>query len=157
MSGRLELRRAGAADAATVRDLTREAYAKWVPLIGREPKPMTADYTEAVRRHVIDMLYLDGELAGLIEIIPESDHMLIENLAVSPAFQGRGLGQHLLSHAETLTASLGHGAIRLYTNKRFEANVAFYLKRGYRLDREEPFPGGSVVVHMSKRLARPDS
>lgn len=155
MSGRLELRRAGAADAATVRDLTREAYAKWVPLIGREPKPMTADYAEAVRRHVIDMLYLDGELAGLIEIIPESDHMLIENLAVSPAFQGRGLGQRLLSHAETLTASLGHGEIRLYTNKRFEANVAFYLKRGYRLDREEPFPGGSVVVHMSKRLARP--
>lgn len=157
MSGRLELRRAGAADAATVRDLTREAYAKWVPLIGRQPKPMTADYTEAVRRHVIDMLYLDGELAGLIEIIPESDHMLIENLAVSPAFQGRGLGQRLLSHAETLTASLGHGEIRLYTNKRFEANVAFYLKRGYRLDREEPFPGGSVVVHMSKRLSRPDS
>lgn len=157
MNGRLELRRAGEADAAIVRDLTREAYAKWVPLIGREPKPMTADYGHAVQRHLVDMLYLDGELAGLIEIIPEADHMLIENLAVSPAFQGRGLGQHLLSHAEALTASLGHTEIRLYTNQRFEANVAFYLKRGYRLDREEPFPGGSVVVHMSKRLARPSS
>ena len=157
MSGRLELRRAGAADATTVRELTREAYAKWVPLIGREPKPMTADYAEAVRRHLIDMLYLDGELAGLIEIIPESDHMLIENLAVSPAFQGRGFGEYLLSHAEALTALRGHDEIRLYTNKRFEANVAFYLKRGYRLDREEPFPGGSVVVHMSKRLVRSNS
>ncbi len=154
MSGRLELRRAGAADAAAVRDLTREAYAKWVPLIGREPKPMVADYAKAVRRHLIDLLYFDGALAGLIEIIPEADHMLIENLAVSPAFQGRGLGRYLLSHAEALTASLGHGEIRLYTNKRFEANVAFYLKRGYRLDREEPFPGGNIVVHMSKRLSR---
>ncbi len=154
MSDRLELRRAGAADAAAARDLTREAYAKWVPLIGREPKPMAADYDQAVRRHLIDLLYVDDELAGLIEIIPESDHTLIENLAVSPAFQGRGLGQYLLSHAEALTASLGHGEIRLYTNKRFVANVAFYLKRGYRLDREEPFPGGSVVVHMSKRLPR---
>jgi len=152
VSGRIELRRAETADAAPVRELTREAYAKWVPLIGREPKPMTADYTKAVRQHLIDMLYLDDELAGLVEIIPEADHMLIENLAVSPAFQGRGLGQHLLSHAEALTASRGHEEIRLYTNKRFEANVAFYLKRGYRLDREEPFPGGSVVVHMSKRL-----
>lgn len=152
MSGRLELRRAGAADAAAVRDLTREAYAKWVPLIGREPKPMTADYTKAVRRHVIDMIYVDGELAGLIEIIPESDHLLIENLAVSPRFQARGLGEHLLEHAEALTVSRGHDVIRLYTNKLFEANIAFYLKRGYRLDREEPFPGGSIVVHMSKRL-----
>jgi len=152
VSGRLELRRAGAADAAAVRDLTREAYAKWVPLIGREPKPMTADYTKAVRRHVIDMIYVDGELAGLIEIIPESDHLLIENLAVSPRFQARGLGEHLLEHAEALTVSRGHDVIRLYTNKLFEANIAFYLKRGYRLDREEPFPGGSIVVHMSKRL-----
>ncbi len=157
MSGRLELRRAGAADAAAVRDLTREAYAKWVPLIGREPKPMVADYAVAVQRHLIDMLYVDGALAGLIEMIPESDHMLIENLAVSPAFQGRGLGHHLLSHAEALTASLGHSEVRLYTNKSFEANIAFYLKRGYRLDREEPFPGGSIVVHMSKRLTRSSS
>lgn len=157
MSGRLELRRAGAGDAAAVRDLTREAYAKWVPLIGREPKPMVADYAAAVQRHRVDLLYLDGELAGLIEIISESDHLLIENLAVSPAFQGRGLGQYLLSHAEALTASLGHREIRLYTNKRFETNVAFYLKRGYRLDREEPFPGGSIVVHMSKRLTPPAS
>jgi len=156
VSGRIELRRAGAADAPAVRALTREAYAKWVPLIGREPKPMTADYAEAARRHRIDMLYLDGELAGLIETIPEADHVLIENVAVAPAFQGRGLGRHLLAHAEALTASLGHGEIRLYTNKRFAANVAFYLKLGYRLDLEEAFAGG-VMVHMSKRLQPPAS
>jgi ribosomal protein S18 acetylase RimI-like enzyme len=154
VSGRLELRRAGAADAEAVRDLTREAYAKWVPLIGREPKPMSADYTKAVRRHLIDMLYLDGELAGLIEMVSEFDHMLIENLAVSPAFQGRGLGEHLLEHAEALTVSRGHDVIRLYTNKLFATNIAFYLKRGYRLDREEALPGGGVVVHMSKLLTR---
>jgi GNAT superfamily N-acetyltransferase len=151
MSGRLELRRAVAADAPVVRDLTREAYAKWVPMIGREPKPMVADYAEAVRHHLIDMLYLDGALAGLIETIPAADHLLIENVAVAPAFQGRGLGQHLLAHAEQLAVSLGHHEIRLYTNKLFAANVTFYRKRGYRLDREEAFNGG-VMVHMSKRL-----
>ena len=37
------LRRAVADDAAAVRVLTREAYAKWVPVIGREPLPMRAD------------------------------------------------------------------------------------------------------------------
>ena len=54
MSTGVELRRAGLGDAAAVRALTRSAYAKWVPVIGREPKPMTADYAEAVRRHAID-------------------------------------------------------------------------------------------------------
>ena len=31
----MELRQAVAADAPAIRELTREAYAKWVPVIGR--------------------------------------------------------------------------------------------------------------------------
>jgi hypothetical protein len=30
-----------------VRDITRAAYTKWVAVIGREPKPMTANYEQA--------------------------------------------------------------------------------------------------------------
>jgi hypothetical protein len=51
---------------------------------------MTADYDAAVRDHVVDMLHLDGKLAALIEMYPEADHLLIVNVAVSPAYQGRG-------------------------------------------------------------------
>jgi hypothetical protein len=39
-----------------VRDLARAAYAKWVPILGREPKPMTADYDAALAEHVVDVL-----------------------------------------------------------------------------------------------------
>jgi ribosomal protein S18 acetylase RimI-like enzyme len=147
----LELRQAVAADASAVRALTREAYAKWVPLIGREPKPMTADYEAALRNHRIDLLYVGGTLAALIETIPGADHLLIENVAVSPAFQGRGLGRRLVAHAEDLAASEGHAEVRLYTNKKFAENLRLYEKLGYRLDREEPFSGG-IIVHMSKRV-----
>ena len=44
----IELRQATAADAAAIRGLTRAAYAKWVALIGREPKPMTAEFSRKV-------------------------------------------------------------------------------------------------------------
>ena len=54
------MRRATPADAATVRDLTRAAYAKWIPLIGREPKPMTVNYERAVVDHIIDLYEVDG-------------------------------------------------------------------------------------------------
>ena len=37
MDDTVELRQAMATDAAAIRELTRAAYAKWVPLIGREP------------------------------------------------------------------------------------------------------------------------
>ena len=119
MSETLVLRQAKASDAAGIRKLTRDAYAKWVPLIGREPKPMTADYDEAVRNHRIDLLYLEGTLAALIETIAEADHLLVENVAVSPAFQGQGLGRKLMAHAEQLAAAAGYREIRLYTNKLF--------------------------------------
>ena len=42
-----ELRRAQQTDVEAIRNLTRAAYAKWVPVIGREPKPMGADYESA--------------------------------------------------------------------------------------------------------------
>jgi len=150
-AGALLLLPATAEDAGAIRSLTREAYCKWVPVIGREPKPMTADYAEAVNKHRIDLLYLGSKLAALIEMIPETDHLLIENVAVSPAFQGRGLGRKLMAHAEQVAASLGHAETKLYTNKLFDENVRLYRRLGYGIDREEEFKGG-IAVHMSKAI-----
>lgn len=143
--------RAGHGDAAAIRDLTRAAYAKWVPVIGREPLPMRADFEHAVRHHLIALLHDGDVLAALIEMIPEGDCLLIENIAVAPEFQGRGHGRRLLAHAEELACSLGCGKIRLYTNQRFTGNVQLYARIGYAVEREEAFMGG-VTVHMSKEL-----
>ncbi len=78
---------------------------------------MSADYDAAVRNHRIDLLHVDGELAAIIEMVPGDDHLLIENIAVSPRFQNKGWGRKLLAHAEQVAASLGHSVIELYTNK----------------------------------------
>jgi GNAT superfamily N-acetyltransferase len=137
-----------------VHTLTRSAYAKWVPLIGREPKPMTADYERAVSEHLIDLYERGDELLGLVEMIPQPGHLLIENIAVHPDHQGRGLGDILLQRAEDHARSLGVGETRLYTNALFAANLAFYAKRGYaEFDRETLAPG-TVAVHMRKSLGR---
>ncbi len=149
--GSADIRRAAPADAHAIRELTRAAYARWVPVIGREPKPMAADYDAAVRDHLIDLLHVGGELVALIETILAADHLLIENVAVAPAFQGRGYGRTLMAHAEQLALSLGRTDIRLYTNKLFDANVRLYCRLGYQVDREEAFTSG-IVVHMRKAL-----
>jgi GNAT superfamily N-acetyltransferase len=150
-SGTVKLVQALEGDAAAIQKLTRQAYAKWVPVIGREPKPMTADYAEAVRKHRFDLLYVNGELAALIETIRCSDHLLIENVAVSPSFQGKGYGRMLLAYAEKLAASSNFEEIKLYTNKLFCETLQLYLRLGYRVDREEEVTGGTAV-HMSKPL-----
>jgi GNAT superfamily N-acetyltransferase len=150
---RTALRRATPSDAPAVRDLTRAAYAKWVPVLGREPLPMTADYDAAVRDHIVDMLHLDEKLAALIEMDPKTDHLLIVNVAVSPAYQGRGYGRALLAHAEELALSIGLGEIRLYTNAHFSENVKLYERVGYKVDRKQEASAHlGVFVYMSKRL-----
>ncbi len=147
------MRQGQAADISAIRELTRAAYAKWIPLIGREPKPMGADYETAIRAHRFDLLYRDGVLSALVETIVQPDHLLIENLAVLPACQGLGLGRKLMAHVERLAAAQGFAEVRLYTNKLFAANIAFYARLGYRVFKEEEWPGRGIAVHMSKAIA----
>jgi GNAT superfamily N-acetyltransferase len=150
---RTALRRATPSDAPAVRDLTRAAYAKWVPVLGREPLPMTADYDAAVRDHIVDMLHLDEKLVALIEMDPKTDHLLIVNVAVSPAYQGRGYGRAFLAHAEELALSIGLGELRLYTNAHFSENVKLYERVGYKVDRKEEASAHlGVFVYMTKRI-----
>ncbi len=145
------VRPATKADVPAIRALVRAAYAKWVPVIGREPVPMTADYARAVRLHRFDLMERDGALAALVETIPRADHLWVENLAVSPDHHGRGLGRAMLRRAEAVARELGHTAIKLGTNQAFAGNVEFYRRAGFVIEREEPFRGG-VGVYFTKAL-----
>jgi GNAT superfamily N-acetyltransferase len=154
LNGTLRLRRAGVTDAGAVSDLTRAAYAKWVPVIGREPLPMQADHARAVAEHVV-ILCEDGPvLMALIELIPAEEHLLIENLAVHPHAQGRGLGETLLRHAEDVARSLGLAEMRLYTNAAFTSNLGFYARRGYEEYRRDAMVPGSITVFMRKSVGK---
>ena len=145
----IQFRLGTADDAAAVRTLTRAAYAPWVELIGREPLPMTADYDAALRDHRFDLAFRGGELIGLIETQAAPDHLLVVNVAVSPAHQSAGIGRRLLAHADALARERGIRTLRLYTNAAFVQNIALYSRLGYRVDREETSERG-VTVHMVK-------
>jgi GNAT superfamily N-acetyltransferase len=143
-------RRATPLDASTVREITRAAYAKWVAVIGREPKPMTANYEQAVIDHVIDLLEEDGRPIALIEVIPEPSHLLIENVAVLPDWQDKGVGGVLLARAETIARSLHLNEMGLYSNAMFLTNISFYAHRGFSEFLREHHVKWGGVVHMKK-------
>jgi N-acetylglutamate synthase-like GNAT family acetyltransferase len=146
-------RRAGPSDADAIRQLTREVYAKWVHVIGREPLPMQADYDKAVREHWIDLAESDGSLVGLIEMIPCNDHLFIENLAVAKALQGRGLATKLLHHSEQLALGCGLPEVQLATNQAFDDNLNFYKKRGYEAYEIKAFHLGGFGVRFRKSVS----
>ena len=146
-----QIRRGGPADVALIREFARQAYAKWAPLIGREPFPMSANYDESIQSHRFDLIYQEDELAALIETIDRKDYLMLENLCVRPDKQRMGLSRRLLNYVEILAVDLNHKMIRLETNKLFEGNVSLYLRHGYVIDWEKPINGG-VLVHMYKGL-----
>jgi len=149
----LELRPAEPHEAAAIAGIVRAAYARWVPAIGREPLPMRVDYAKALQEHRFDVV-VDGEnIVGVIETMQRDDHIWIENVAVTPEAQGSGIGRLLLDHAERIARTAGCFEARLLTNAAFEANVALYRRRGYVVDREEPYLNG-ITVYISKKLAR---
>lgn len=148
----ITLRPAEPQEAAAITGIVRAAYARWVPVIGREPLPMRVDYGKALHEHRFDVAAESGNVLGVIETMQRDDHLWIENVAVVPDAQGRGIGRRLLDHAERIALDAGCFEARLLTNAAFEANVTLYRRLGYVVDREEAFLNG-ITVYMSKKLA----
>ena len=69
-----------------------------------------------------------GQIAGFADPICRPGYLLLENVAVLPAAQGRGTGARLLALAEEHARDLGLGEIRLYTRTE---NIAYYARHGY--------------------------
>lgn len=142
------LRRARPDDADAIRDLVAAAYEKYIALIGRTPMPMLVDYAQAIRDHEVWVLDVDGALVGVIELVPNNKRLWVENIAVAPGRQGRGLGRRLLSHAEDEARRLRHSEIGLLTNERYVENIAMYVRYGYSETHREPHLGTDLVYFM---------
>jgi ribosomal protein S18 acetylase RimI-like enzyme len=145
------IRKADSADAATIAALTDAAYAKYVPLMGRKPQPMTADYEQIVAAHPVWLLCDETALAGVLVLMHEPDILLIYSVAIHPDYQHRGLGRRLLAWAEHEARQAGYTQIRLYTNALMQENIALYKSLGYHETHREPF-NGLFIVHLAKSL-----
>jgi GNAT superfamily N-acetyltransferase len=135
-------------DRTAVENVVEAAYAPWIDIIGGRPLPMAADYAELIAAGQVWVL---DPVEGLIVLVAEDAVLLIENVAVSPSAQGRGLGRCLLAFAEDRARALGLSALRLYTNEKMVSNIAFYERLGYVATERENIKG-RYAVHMRKRL-----
>jgi len=151
----MQIRRALSGDLSAVVALTEQAYAPYTALLGAPPIPVTEDYAPRVENGEVWLLESDEELAGLAVFELHEDHLMIFSIAVSPAFQGEGLGLTLLRWLEDRTRAADLPEIRLYTNARMERNIALYLAYGFHETGRRPNPvrPGWIVVDMAKDVA----
>jgi ribosomal protein S18 acetylase RimI-like enzyme len=93
---------------------------------------MTADYGYAVRSGQAWVAVEHGQVVGFVVLGPQPGHLLLENVAVLPAAQGRGIGARLLALAEEQARGLGLSEMQLYTNEAMTENLALLrARRGY--------------------------
>jgi ribosomal protein S18 acetylase RimI-like enzyme len=134
-----------------MRELVGASYRKYVPRIGREPVPMTADYDEIARSGRAWIAEERGRVVGLLVLEPAEDHLLVENLAVAPGYQNLGVGSRLLRFAEEQARARGLPELRLYTHVAMTENRAYYPRRGFR-ETHRSGEGGFQRVFFAKRL-----
>ena len=83
----------------------------------------------------------------------------IKRMWVDPDWRGAGLGSRLLRHLEHLAAGLGHGVVRLDTNRTLTEAVAMYERAGFRrIERYNDNPYAQawfekVLTPLTRRLA----
>jgi ribosomal protein S18 acetylase RimI-like enzyme len=147
----VELRAAEPADARTLAGLVQSAYTHYVERLGGPPRPMTDDYDVVVRTRRVTVAERAGEIVGLIVLEVDGERVTIDNVAVTPAHRGTGVGRALLEHAEASTRATGHEAIYLYTHERMTENLSLYSRIGY-VEYARRRHGAASVVHMRKQL-----
>ncbi|MCE0764247.1 GNAT family N-acetyltransferase [Pseudonocardia kujensis] len=111
--------------------LAHDAYQHYAARIGRPPAPMEADYAAAVGDGTMWVAEDDNGLLGFIVLLDADDHLLLDNVAVDPLAQGRGVGAQLLAFAEVEASRRGYDRIKLYTNEAMTENLDYYLRKGY--------------------------
>ena len=104
------------------------AYQRYIPRIGQPPGPMTDDYPAQVASGNLWVLVLDGEIIGLVVLVPEPAYMLVDNVAVAPEKQRLGFGRRLVEFAEARSRQCGYKEIRLYTKELMHENLAWYKR-----------------------------
>ena len=117
------------ADLSAVQQIVETSYADYIPLIGRRPAPMDADYATAIGA---GQLYVLGNpMVGCLVMFPEGDAIEIDMIAVSPEAQGQGIGRKLLDFAADHARAMGQTKLTLYTNAKMARNVVIYEKYGF--------------------------
>ncbi len=114
---------------------------------------MLDDYGRVIEQHWDMVAEQDGNVVGVLVLIQTDSKMLLDNLAVHPQHQGRGLGRRLIEPAQSETQARGYTHLDLYTHGYTTENIGIYEARGY-VETERKNVRGYDRVYMRKTFSQ---
>jgi N-acetylglutamate synthase-like GNAT family acetyltransferase len=145
------IRRAQSADAVEMKTCVKAAYRHYIARMGKPPGPMLDDYSEMVEQHQAFVAEESGRVIGILVLILKNDGILMDNVAVLPKYQGKGLGHQLVQFAETQAFERGFKSLYVYTHELMTENIEMYKRLGY-VETKRCTEKGYRRVYMRKRL-----
>jgi len=146
------IRLARISEAGEVRECVLAAYRHYIERIGKLPGPMRDDYDRRIREDEVYVITEDDKIIGVLVLILSVERFLLDNVAVLPDYQGKGLGRSLMDFAESRAKEKGYLSVELYTNEAMVENIAMYKKWDY-LEIYRTTEQGYERIYMRKNLA----
>lgn len=146
------IRLARVEDREAIAACVNAAYMKYIERMGKEPAPMLADYAVLIAEGAVYVIPANDGVRGVVVLFPRTDYLFLENVAIHPKEQGKGLGHALMGFAERHARTANLCEIRLYTHERMTENLAYYRKLGYE-EVERRVEDGYARVFMRKLLS----
>lgn len=154
MKGYVEIRSARVEDAVAITECVVAAYENYTARLGKPAGPMLDDYERVIQQHRVLVLTEATRIIGILVLVTQNESLLIDNVAVHPDHQGRGLGRRLMALADEEARRLGFTTVNLYTNERMTENIELYKKLGY-TETERKTEKGYDRIYMRKSLDEP--
>ena len=130
MKDSAQIRSANIADAMAIEACVKAAYGHYIERIGKPPGPMLANYAELIQQQTVFVADADG-IVGVLVLIRTPAGVLLENVAVHPDHQHKGLGRRLINFAESEARGLVFKKLDLYTHENMHENIEIYKALGY--------------------------
>ena len=151
-AGSDQIRPACPDEADTLQQIVQAAYTHYIERMGKPSGPMLDDYAKRVADGQAWVLEIDGTIAGLIVLEDDPQGaLMLDNIAVAPSAQGKGIGRRLLALTEAEARRRGYQQVRLYTHVTMVENIALYTRIGFR-ETGRVSEKGFDRVYMTKSL-----
>jgi ribosomal protein S18 acetylase RimI-like enzyme len=148
----IEILAADATDVLRAHEIVQAAYRHYITRMGKTPGPMLDDYERRQRDAQLYIARIGAEHVGVAVLVRADDHLQLDNVAVHPRWQGRGIGRALIAFAEETARAQGAPELRLYTHVTMVENIALYGRLGFEETRRT-LEDGYERVFMRKLLA----
>jgi ribosomal protein S18 acetylase RimI-like enzyme len=115
---------------APIEHIVHDAYVKYIERMRGQPGPMLDVYASRLSAGSVRVIEEGSTMVGVLVLPPKSEHLLLNNIDVASARQGRGFVRSLLKFTEAEAMRQGYHEIGLYTHETMRENQRLYAAIG---------------------------